>query len=217
MEYRDREVNRLLASGASASSNRERDEALSLAVQGRKAFDEARLAVDLLSETGPRQRRILALQAEVEQAQADLDKADWRWKNCIIRAPISGTILSKKAEKGNIVNPVAFNVSASLCDMANLRQLEVDLNIQERDIAQVVQEQECRVVPEAFQRNEAFRQRHPEGYRGTVSRLMPIADRSKGAIPVRVEIHPDQIPPEEEGMFLKPEMSVIVSFFQKKI
>ena len=41
---------------------------------------------------------------------------------------------------------------------------------------------------------------------------MPIADRAKGAIPVRVKI---RIPAEEEGIYLKPEMGVIVSFFKK--
>ncbi len=45
-----------------------------------------------------------------------------------------------------------------------------------------------------------------------MSRLMPIADRSKGAIPVRVKL---KIPDEEEGVYLKPEMGAVVSFFGK--
>jgi multidrug resistance efflux pump len=146
-------------------------------------------------------------QAERNQvlAKADLRKAEWYLDQCVIKAPITGTILTKKAEKGNIVNPVAFNISASLCDMADLSDLEVDLSIQERDIAQVFKGQKCRVVA------EAFRDRPP--YLGTVSRLMPTADRAKGAIPVRVKL---QVPREEEGVFLKPDMSVIVSFLKKE-
>jgi multidrug resistance efflux pump len=136
-------------------------------------------------------------------AKADLAKAQWNLDNCTVRAPISGTILTKKAEKGNIVNPIAFNVSASLCDMADLSDLEVDLSIQERDVAQVVKGQKCRIVSEAFPKHKPY-----DGY---VSRLMPTADRAKGAIPVRVKVN---VPKEEEGVYLKPDMSVIVSFLK---
>jgi len=63
--------------------------------------------------------------------------------------------------------------------------------------------QKCRVRAEAFP---------DRAYDGTVSRLMPIADRAKGAIPVRVKI---RIPREEEGVYLKPEMGAIVSFLNE--
>jgi multidrug resistance efflux pump len=138
-------------------------------------------------------------------ARADLKKAQWYLDQCVVTAPITGTILTKKAEKGNIVNPAAFNVSASLCDMADLSDLEVDLSIQERDVAHVFKGQKCRVVSEAFPNRKPY-----EGY---VSRLMPTADRAKGAVPVRVKL---QVPREEEGVFLKPDMSVIVSFLKEK-
>jgi HlyD family secretion protein len=150
-----------------------------------------------------REERVLVAKAEMEQAQADLDNAEWNLGNCTVKAPLSGTILTKKAEKGNIVNPIAFNVSAILCDMADLSDLEVDMTIQERDIKSVKQGQKCRVRPEAF----------PDRvYEGEVSRLMPIADRAKGAIPVRVKLL--NVPKEEEGVYLKPEMGVIVSFLK---
>lgn len=147
-----------------------------------------------------RLKRIAAAQAEVVQAEAEVTKAKWRLDNCTIRAPITGTILKKNAEEGNIVNPIAFNGSFSLCDLADLSDLEVELTIQERDIAKVRVNQKCRVRAEAF----------PDRvYDGVVSRLMPIADRAKGAIPVRVKI---TVPREEEGIYLKPEMGALVSF-----
>ena len=153
---------------------------------------------------GPRQEKIDAARADVVLAQADLAKAQWRLDNCIVRAPVSGTILTKKTEEGSIVNPIAFNVAASLCDMADLSDLEVDLNIQERDVAKVFRGQNCRIRPDAF----------PERtYEGSVSRLMPIADRAKGAVPVRVKV---RVPKDEEGVYLKPEMSAVVSFLKKE-
>lgn len=153
---------------------------------------------------GPRTERIDVAKAEVKLAQAELIKAKWRLDNCTIKAPISGTILKKNAEEGNIVNPIAFNGSFSLCEMANLADLEVELNIQERDISRVFKGQRCQVRAEAF----------PDRvYEGVVSRLMPIADRAKGAVPVRVEL---TVPSEEEGVYLRPEMGAVVSFFKPK-
>ncbi|MCS6850704.1 MAG: efflux RND transporter periplasmic adaptor subunit [Gemmataceae bacterium] len=186
-----------------ALAAREYEQAYSAYKAMDRRVERLRLALKLVAE-GPRLDRIAAAKAEVEQAEAELVKAQWRLDNCTVRAPLTGTILTKKAEEGNIVNPIAFNVSASLCDMADLSDLEVDLTIQERDIAKVFKGQRCRVRAEAF----------PERtYEGVVSRLMPIADRAKGAIPVRVKV---TVPREEEGVYLKPEMGAVVSFLRRE-
>lgn len=151
-----------------------------------------------------RDKRIRAAQADVQQAAAELSKARWRLSKCTITAPISGTILKKNAEEGNLINPIAFNGSYSLCEMANLADLEVELSIPEREIAKVSLHQKCQVRAEAY----------PDRvYQGYVSRLMPIADRGKGAVPVRVKV---LVPPEEEGVYLKPEMGAVVAFFAEK-
>jgi hypothetical protein len=90
----------------------------------------------------------------------------------------------------------------SLCEMADLSDLEVDLTIQERDISRIYKGQQCKIRAEAY----------PDRvYDGFVSRLMPTADRAKGAIPVRVKVN---VPTEEEGVYLKPEMGALVSFLK---
>jgi HlyD family secretion protein len=155
---------------------------------------------------GPRDERIAAAKAEYDQLVAERDKAKWRLDNTTVRAPVSGTILTKKAEKGNMVNPSAFSngVAASLCDMADLSDMEVDLAIAERDIGKVFKGQKCKVIAEAFPNRV---------YEGVVSRKMPQADRAKGAVPVRVKI---DIPSEEEGVYLRPDMGALVTFFAPK-
>lgn len=161
---------------------------------------ESLSAVAEMVVEGPRRERKRQAEAEVRQMEAELRRSKWRLDNTIITSPISGTILKKNAEQGNIVNPVAFNGSFSLCEMADLGALEVELTIQERDIAKVFKGQRCRVRAEAY----------PErSYDGIVSRLMPIADRAKGALPVRVRL---TVPAEEEGQYLRPEMGAIVTF-----
>ena len=169
-------------------------------------YERLRLAFELVKK-GPRDEKIAATKAEWDQAEADLMKAKWKLDNTTVTAPVSGTILSKKAEKGNMINPAAFSngLSASLCEMADLSDMEVDLAIAERDISKIFRGQKCQVRPEAFP---------DRSYTGEVSRLMPTADRSKGAVPVRVKI---DIPREEEGKFLRPEMGAVVTFYSKGV
>jgi HlyD family secretion protein len=149
----------------------------------------------------PREQRILATERDLAAAEARLKKAVWSLDNCTIRSPVTGIILTKKAEKDSLINPVVGGVSTSLCEIADLSQIEVDLEIQERDIAKVKVGNVCRVRPSAF----------PERvYEGYVDRMMPIANRARGIIPVRVKVI---LPPDEkQGLYLKPEMGVDVTF-----
>lgn len=190
--------------------------------QAKYAYDGTLSRVKRLEATvrlikeGRLDQRIRAAEAEKSQAEWLLEKAKWRYDNTEVRAPVTGTILTKKAELGNIVNPSAFSsgISASLCEMADLTRLEIDLSIQERDIATVKVGQQCLIMPEAYVNDKEFLARHPQGYRGEVSRLMPTADRAKGAVPVRVRIRAGEITQEEAGKYLRPELSATVSFLR---
>ncbi|MCI0641651.1 MAG: efflux RND transporter periplasmic adaptor subunit [Gemmataceae bacterium] len=168
-------------------------------------FKRLEFTLNLLRK-GPRDERIAAAKAEMDQANAEMEKAKWKLDQCIVKAPITGTILSKKAEEGNQVNPAAFSngLAASLCELADLADMEVDLAIAERDISKIFKGQVCKVKAEAFEERS---------YEGFVSRIMPMADRGKGAVPVRVKI---MIPQEEAGMYLRPEMGAVVVFYNKK-
>src|SRR5262249_24706157 len=59
-----------------------------------------------------------------------------------------------------------------------------------------------------------FLAKHPRGYRGKVSRLMPIADRAKGAVPVRVLVEKGEISDAEAGQYLRPDLSATGSFLR---
>lgn len=172
-----------------------------------------RLSASLaILKEGPRKEQKAAAEADVSSAEAEvkaaaarLAQAQWRLDNCIIRAPIDGTVLSKKAELGNLVNPMAFSASSSgggaVCDIANLADLEVDLEIPERDIGKLKLNQRCRIKADAYSNLT---------YDGYLDRIMPIANRAKSIVSVRVKVKlpADEIP----GTYLKPEMGAIVSF-----
>lgn len=149
---------------------------------------------------GARKERVLAAEADVAAAKAKLEEAKRLLDNCVIKAPITGTLLTKKADVGSLVSPAAFNVSASLCEIADLSRLEAEVDVPERQITKVREKMDCTLTADA----------DPDrAYRGYVDRIMPIADDSKNVIKVRIRV---VLPKDEEpGSFLKPKMSVTVT------
>ncbi len=159
--------------------------------------------MDKLMQDGPRKEKIDAAFAEYQQALAQRDKAKYYLDNTEVVSQIDGVILEKKAEVGDTVRPESFGqgLSASLCTMADLTNLEVDVDVSERDLNQVFKGQRCRIRTEAF----------PDTvYDGQVARLMPQATRGKASVSVRVKI---RVPSDD--LLLRPEMRARVHFLAK--
>lgn len=161
----------------------------------------------VILKEGPRKETLAALEADVKSADADvaaaaarLVSAQWRLDNCTIRAPVSGTVLTKAAEVGKLVNPMAFSGGGAICDLADLADLEADLKIAERDIAKIREGMACTIRPDAY----------PDRvYSGVVRRKMPIANRADNTFNVRVQVK--LFEGEVPGTYLKPEMGAVVS------
>ena len=68
-------------------------------------------------------------------------------------------------------------------------------------LLKIFKSQKCKVIIEALP---------GVTYKGQVSRIMPIADRAKGAISVRVRLEV----PKDDGS-LRPDMGVVVAFLGK--
>jgi multidrug efflux pump subunit AcrA (membrane-fusion protein) len=156
-----------------------------------------------MMKIGSREEDKAKAKAAWENAVAMRDDMKYDLDNTEVRAPVDGTILKKYAEEGNMVRPEAFSngLSASLYDMANLKELEVDIDVPERDIELVHKGQRCEVRAEAFPKKI---------YGGYVSRLMPEATRSKASVFVRVRI---EIPDNDD--LLRPEMRARVRFLNE--
>jgi multidrug resistance efflux pump len=166
----------------------------------RARVEECRATDPGLDKKGAR-NHLDVLRAELAAAEAVCAKAKWLLDGTEIRAPINGTILTKHAEQGTTVSPRSTSLKSSLCDMADLTKIEVDVSIQERDIPRISKGQKCKVASDAIP---------GVTYKGQISRIMPLADRAKGAIPVRVRLEV----PKDDGS-LRPEMGVTVSFLGK--
>jgi RND family efflux transporter MFP subunit len=145
---------------------------------------------------------IVIAQAEVAVAQARVGVAEQRVASCVIRAPVDGTILARRAEVGSLINPFGYQLPASLCDLADLRAMEIELWVPERDLEKISKGQACTIRVEAIPRLSC---------RGSVARILPVADRGKGAVGVRVRV---DLPPGEER--LRPEMGALVQLLEKE-
>lgn len=157
-----------------------------------------------LLTAGARKEKVLAAEADVAAAKARMEEAKRLLDNCVIRAPITGTILTKKADVGSLVSPAAFNVAFSLCEIADLSRLEAEVDVPERQITKVRERMDCQLTADA---------NADRAYRGYVDRIMPIADDSKNVIKVRVRVVLPQ--GEAAGAFLKPKMSVTVTAYNR--
>jgi HlyD family secretion protein len=193
-----------------AITQHDKDKAAAQVRVDQMAYEEQKETIAKM-ETSLEEQRSVA-KANVLSAEAAVQQAEKQLKNCTIVAPTSGIILSKKAELGGYVNPLAFGAAGYLCEIADLKDLEIELDIQERDISRVHPGQKCRIMPEAGQHDDVFLKTHPNGYDGVVSRRMPVANRAKGAVTVRVKVNiPEQ---ETSGEYLLPDMGVLVSFLK---
>jgi HlyD family secretion protein len=143
-----------------------------------------------LIEKGPRPERMKAIQAEVKQAEALLSKARYLLDNTRIVAPLDGTILEKNAEVGEILRPEVLSVS--LCSLADMSTMEVEIDVQERELQKVSVGQSCTVIPDAYPNKK---------YTAKIDRIQPQVIRARGVVRVTIRI----TTPDE---YLLPEMNV---------
>lgn len=158
----------------------------------------------VLVKIGPRIEDINAQRAAVEQNRAAVAYAQTMLDACEIRAPISGTILERDVEIGEMVSNQNFGgdtgVKSSVATMANLRDLLVELDINETDFPKVSMHQLCNITADAYPNRV---------YKGYVYEISPEANRQKATIQVKVKI-------DKPDDYLKPQMSAHVAFLAPK-
>lgn len=152
-----------------------------------------------LTDIGPRPEEIRAARAEVQQMRAALDYALTQLAATEIRAPVSGTVLERIVERGEMVTPSAFGGSGartSVVDLADLNDLQVELDISQTDFARLQMGQRAEIIPEAYPNLR---------YSGYIEEIAPEANRAKATIQVKVKVEN----PDEQ---LRPEMNARVNF-----
>jgi len=200
-----------------AQANLERTEGLAReGVVSREALDNARAQFDMaraqadaaekiyeLVRIGPRREEIDQARAQVEQARGALRFAETQLEATQIHSPIDGTVLERLVEMGEMVTTMFVGergAKSSVVSLADLNDLQVELDISQTEFARVSLGQPCGVVPDAFPDRR---------YRGVVAEIAPEANRQKATVQVKVQVqNPDG--------YLRPEMNARVFFEDPK-
>ena len=145
-----------------------------------------------LVRIGPRQEQIESVRGQVKQAEGELAYTRTMLRATQIRAPVSGTILERNVEVGEFVTTGFVGVVS----LADLDDLQVELDISQDDFARLTANQRGIVT------TDAYRDRN---YEGRIVEISPEADRQKATVQVKVQIlKPDA--------YLRPEMNANVAF-----
>jgi HlyD family secretion protein len=165
--------------------------------------ESARKALDLW-QIGPREEQIKAQRANVRTAEASLEFSRTQLEATEIRAPIDGTILERLVEKGEMVTTSFVGdrgAKSSVVSIADLNDLQVEIDVSQADFARLKMDQPAIIVPEAF----ADRR-----YEGQLEEIAPEANRQKATVQVKVKV----IKPDS---YLRPEMNAKVTFFKEAV
>jgi HlyD family secretion protein len=156
-----------------------------------------------LASKGPRKEDIDKAKGDYEQALGKVAFSVSQLEATRIRAPLSGTILERTAEKGELVTAQFASAAdtggprGSVVALADLNDLQVETDISQDDFAKL------RGVTKAVVTTDAYPDKQ---YEGSVAQIAPEANRQKGTMQVRIQIvRPDN--------FLRPEMNANVAFF----
>ncbi len=183
---------------AGVSSKSELDRALAQRDTARALLDAARQS-SAMTDIGPRAEEIRVAQAQVQQMKATLDYAQTQLAATEIKAPISGTVLQRIVERGEMVSPSSFGESGartSVVALADLNDLQIELDISQADFARLKMGQRAEIIPEAFPNLK---------YTGFIAEIAPEGNRAKATVQVKVKVEN----PDEQ---LRPEMNARVNF-----
>ena len=158
-----------------------------------------------LTKIGPRPEELLRAQGALAQAQGALDYAKSQLDATVIRAPVTGTILDRTAEKGELITAQFASAAAggpqgSVVSLADLNDLQVELDIAQADFARLSPAQKGIVTTDAYP---------DKTYDGQIAQISPEANRQKATVQVKVQVlNPGKYP----GVQLRPEMNATVRF-----
>jgi HlyD family secretion protein len=154
-----------------------------------------------LMTIGPRPEEIARARGSLAQAQGLADYAKSQLDATVIRAPVTGTILDRTAEKGELITAQFASAAAggpqgSVVSLADLNDIQVELDIAQSDFARLGPKQKGIVSVDAYPDKQ---------YKGEIAQISPEANRQKATVQVKVQVlNPDE--------YLRPEMNATVKF-----
>ncbi|PYX21647.1 MAG: efflux RND transporter periplasmic adaptor subunit [Acidobacteria bacterium] len=154
-----------------------------------------------LSKLGPRAEEIARAKGALLQAEGQAAYAKSLLDATVIRAPVTGTILERKVEKGELLTAQFASTAeggpqGSVVALADLNDLQVELDIAQNDFSRLKPRQKGIVTVDAFPNLK---------WEGEIAEMSPEANRQKATVQVKVQIKK----PDEH---LRPDMNATVKF-----
>src|SRR5215213_261318 len=167
--------------------------------QRRRAEELAKAGVMSEQDLETKQLDETNAKAQLLKAQTNLDLAREKMGDVAIRSPISGTVIEKTVEQGQIIASASGNVSGgtTLVKMADLSTVQARALVDETDIGRVHAGQPAQVTVEAYPGRT---------FRGSVAKIEPqaVVEQNVTMFPVLVRL-------ENPERLLKPGMNAEVS------
>ncbi len=147
--------------------------------------------------------RLQRVTAGIALARAEVAGAEVALENTLIRAPFDGTVLTKNADVGEMVVPMAASAGsrAAVVTIADMSSLQVEADVSESNIERISPNQPCEITLDAYP---------DKRYEGYVSKIVPTADRAKATVMVKVAFR-------SYDSRVLPEMSAKVLFLRSQV
>ncbi|MDO6694255.1 efflux RND transporter periplasmic adaptor subunit [Aliiglaciecola sp. 3_MG-2023] len=156
------------------------EQAVEQETEARAALEQAKFAAEMLAAGYPSD---VAASERLAAARAALEKT-------IVRAQVSGTVLTRNAEPGDVVQP-----GRVLFEIARAGQTELLVPVDERNLSVLGLEQTALCVTDAYP---------DRPFSATLSFIAPAVDPERGSIDIRLQL--EAIPD-----FLRQDMTVTVN------
>jgi HlyD family secretion protein len=159
-------------------------------------------AYDLV-RIGPRKEQIAAMQGQILEVRGRVEYYKSQLDNTVIKAPVTGTILERAVEPGEFVTTMFVGERGAkgfVCTMADLNDLQVELDINQNDFAKLGPRQRGVITTDAYPDRK---------YSGYIKEISPEANRQKATVQVKVQV-------EQPDDHLRPEMNASVAFQEER-
>jgi HlyD family secretion protein len=171
-----------------------------------QARSDVQAAKDTVHDIEVKKHEIDLARAEVQRAKIALAEAKERLDETEIFAPISGVLIEKLVEQGQIISSGISNVSGgtTLANLADLSRLFIIADVDETDIGSVEINQQVKITADAYPGRT---------FTGKVQRISP-----RGQVENSITIFKVKIEIQGEGKdILKPMMTANVDIISKEL
>lgn len=147
--------------------------------------------------------RVSAIESSLAFGKANVRECEENVRNMSLYAPFDGTVVEKQGEEGEIITPSAFsgsNSRSAVVTLASLSRMEVETDVAENLLSRIALGQPAEISVSAVPGKH---------YSGKLRQIIPMGDRTRGTVKVKVEI-------TDPDASLFPELVATVHFLPDK-